>query len=138
MAKELKATEEQLTYAKVLDAGMKIGLLGLIVLFIIYLVGIFEPYIPVKDLPKYWSLSVHEYIKETGIHQGWTWLKLLNKGDFLNFLGITFLAGVTIVCYIAVIPVFFRKKDKVYGFLAILEVLVLLLAASGILKTGGH
>lgn len=138
MAKELKATEEQLTYAKVLDAGMKIGLLGLIVLFIIYLVGIFEPYIPVKDLPKYWSLSVHEYIKETGIHQGWTWLKLLNKGDFLNFLGITFLAGVTIVCYIAVIPVFFRKKDKVYGFLAILEVLVILLAASGILKTGGH
>lgn len=138
MAKELKATEEQLTYAKVLDAGMKIGLLSLIVLFIIYLVGILDPYIPVKNLPKYWSLSVHEYLQETGIHQGWSWIKLLNKGDFLNFLGIAFLAGVTIVCYIAVIPLFFRKKDKVYGFLAVLEVLVLLLAASGILKTGGH
>lgn len=62
---------------------------------------------------------------------------MLNKGDFLNFLGIAFLAGVTIACYIAVIPVFFRKKDKVYGIFAILEVLLLLLAASGILKTGG-
>lgn len=138
MAKELKATEEQITYAKVLDAGMKIGLLSLIVFFIIYLVGILDPYIPVKNLPKYWSLSVHEYLQETGIHQGWSWIRLLNKGDFLNFLGIAFLAGVTIVCYLAVIPLFFRKKDKVYGFLAILEVLVLLLAASGILKTGGH
>lgn len=138
MAKELKATEEQITYAKVLDAGMKIGLLSLIVLFIIYLVGILDPYIPVKNLPKYWTLSVHEYLQETGIHQGWSWIRLLNKGDFLNFLGIAFLAGVTIVCYLAVIPLFFRKKDKVYGFLAILEVLVLLLAASGILKTGGH
>jgi len=32
----------------------------------------------------------------------------------------------------------FRKKDTVYGILAILEVLVLVLAASGILKAGGH
>lgn len=138
MAKEIKATEEQLIYAKVLDSGMKIGLIGLIVSFIVYLTGILEPYIPVKDLPKYWGLSVHQYLVATGIEQGWTWLRLLDKGDFLNFLGIAFLAGVTIACYLAVIPIFFRKKDKIYSILAILEVLVLLFAASGILKTGGH
>jgi hypothetical protein len=48
---DLKATEEQLTYADLLDKGMKIGLLMLIVTFIIYLTGIIEPYIPVRDLP---------------------------------------------------------------------------------------
>lgn len=138
MAKEIKATEEQLIYAKVLDSGMKIGLIGLIVSFIVYLTGILEPYMPVKDLPKYWGLSVHQYLEATGIEQGWTWLRLLNKGDFLNFLGIALLAGVTIACYLAVIPIFFRKKDRIYAILAILEVLVLLLAASGILKTVGH
>ncbi|MFN3481162.1 MAG: hypothetical protein ACK415_12375 [Thermodesulfovibrionales bacterium] len=138
MAREIKATEEQLRYAKILDLGMKIGLLALIITFIIYLTGILPAYLPVNDLPRYWGLSVHQYLEETGIKQGWTWLGLLNKGDFLNFVGIAFLAGVTILCYLAVIPIFFRKNDKVYGIIAIIEVLVLLLAASGILKTGGH
>lgn len=138
MEKELKATEEQLRYAKILDLGVKIGLLVLIITFIIYITGILPSFVPVQELPHYWKLSVHQYLEKTGLGQGWTWLGLLDKGDFLNFLGIAFLAGVTIICYLSVIPIFFRKKDNIYGVLAIIEVLVLLLAASGILKTGGH
>ena len=63
---------------------------------------------------------------------------MLGKGDFLNFVGIAFLAGVTIPCYIRIIPILFAKKDTTYAILAIVEVLVLALAASGILKAGGH
>jgi len=63
---------------------------------------------------------------------------MLGKGDFLNFAGIAFLAGITIICFIRVIPIFFRKKDTIYGVFAIIEVLVLVLAASGVLKSGGH
>jgi len=138
MEKKVHATEEQLTYARFLDAGMKIGMLALIVTFIVYVFGILTPHIPVSDLPKYWEMPVKEYLKATGIHPGWSWLGMLGKGDFLNFLGIAFLSGVTILCYMTVIPIFFRKKDPVYGILAIIEVLVLALAASGILKGGGH
>ena len=135
---KLKATEEQLAYAKLLDFGMKLGLLVLIITFIVYLSGFFSPHIPVNDLPRYWGMSVHKYLESTGIHPGWTWLGMLGKGDFLNFVGIAFLAGVTILCYLRIIPILFRKKDTVYGILAIVEVLVLVLAASGILKAGGH
>jgi hypothetical protein len=135
---KLRATEEQLAYAKLLDFGMKLGLLSLIITFVVYLSGLFAPYIPVNDLPRYWGLSVHDYLEATGIHPGWTWLGMLGKGDFLNFVGIAFLAGVTILCYLRIIPILFKKKDTVYGILAILEVLVLVLAASGILKAGGH
>lgn len=138
MAKEIKATEEQLKYAKILDMGMKVGLLTLVITFIIYLTGIFTPHIPVTDLPKYWGMSVHTYLEATHIPHGWGWLSMIGKGDFLNFIGIALLAGVTVICYIAIIPALFRKKDTVYGILAILEVLVLVLAASGILKAGGH
>lgn len=138
MESKLKATEEQLVYAKILNFGMKVGLLAIIITFIVYATGILPPYIPVGDLPKYWGLSVYEYLETTGVHSGWSWLGMLGKGDFLNFLSIAFLAGITVICYIAIIPIFFRKKDRVYVFLAILEVLVLALAASGILKTGGH
>jgi len=138
MEKKLKATEEQIAYAKLLDVGMKVGLVALIITFIIYLSGILTPHIPVNDLPKYWGLSVHKYLEATHIPHGWAWLGMIGKGDILNFVGIAFLAGITIFCYLRIIPIFFRKKDKVYGVLAILEVLVLLLAASGILKSGGH
>lgn len=138
MAQKIKATEEQLTYARFLDLGMKVGLLILIITFIIYLTGILTPHIPVNDLPKYWGMSVHKYLEATHIPHGWGWLGMISKGDFLNFIGIAFLAGITIICYIAVIPILFRKKDTIYGILAVLEVLVLVLAASGILKAGGH
>jgi hypothetical protein len=133
-----KTSTEQLAYATILDIGMKIGLLTLIATFIIYLTGILPAYIPVNDLPKYWAHPVNTYLQETGIHTGWTWLGMLNKGDFLNFAPIAFLAGITMVCYIRIIPILFRKKDTAFGIIAIIEVLVLALAASGILKAGGH
>jgi hypothetical protein len=131
-------TEEQIAYAKVLDLGMKLGLVALVISFGIYVLGIFDPYVPLEDLPKLWKLPVHEYLKQAHIEQGWSWLHLLNKGDFLNFVGIAFLAGVSIICYLSIIPSLFRKKDTIYAFLAIAEVTVLVLAASGILKGGGH
>lgn len=135
---KLKATEEQLAYAKLLDLGMKAGLILLVVTFGIYLSGILTPHVPVNDLPKYWSMPVKDYLKVTEIHTGWSWLHLVGKGDFLNFVGIAFLSAVTIFCYLRIVPILFRKKDTIYGILAIMEVLVLVLAASGILKGGGH
>ncbi|MDH4163537.1 MAG: hypothetical protein OEW15_12715 [Nitrospirota bacterium] len=69
---------------------------------------------------------------------GWSWLKNISKGDYMNFVGIAILAGLTIACYAAIIPALFRKKDTAYLLIAIAEVLVLTLAASGILKGGGH
>jgi hypothetical protein len=138
MGKGIKATEEQAAYAKLLDLGMKSGLLVLIVTFFIYATGILAPHVPVSDLPRYWAMPVKDYLEATHIHPGWSWLLMIGKGDFLNFIGIAFLAGVTIPCYMRIIPVLFRKKDSVYGIIAVLEVLVLVLAASGILRAGGH
>jgi hypothetical protein len=135
MGKEY-ATEEQLLYARILDKGMKIGLAILVVTFSLYMFGILQPHVPVNDLPKYWSMSVHEYLEVTGIGTGWSWLGSLGKGDLVNFVGIAFLAGVTIICYLAIVPSLIRKKDTAYVVLALVEVAVLVLAASGILKAG--
>ncbi len=138
MPKGVRATEEQIAYAKLLDLGMKVGLLAVIITFCIYVADIFDPHLPVSDLPKYWTMPVKEYLIAANIHPGWSWLGMLGKSDFLNFTGIAFLAAVTILCYIRITPILFRKKDTFYGLLAIIEVLVLVLAASGILKAGGH
>ncbi|HSN93414.1 MAG TPA: hypothetical protein VLS93_19440 [Anaeromyxobacteraceae bacterium] len=133
---DLGVAEEQLAYARVLDAGVKIGFLLLVATFVPYSLGLLAPQVPVDDLPRYWSLSVRDYLAATGMHAGWGWIRMLEKGDVLNFLGIAFLSGVSVVCYAVVAPRFFRKKDAVYGWLAVAEVLVLVLAASGVLKAG--
>lgn len=138
MADKIQATEEQLAYAKLLNLGMKIGLLMLIITFSIYIFGVFTPHVPVNDLPSYWTMPVKDYLEATNAPHGWGWLGMVGKGDFLNFTGIAFLAAVTIFCYMRIVPILFRKKDMVYAMLALLEVLVLVLAASGILKGGGH
>jgi hypothetical protein len=131
-------TEEQLVYAKVLDRGMQLGLLLLVLTFIPYLLGLVTPHVPVNDLPRYWSMPVKQYLAATGIHPGWGWVRMLGKGDFLNFLGIAFLAGVSSVCYAVTLPIFFRKRDTIYAWLAVAEVVVLTLAASGLVNVGAH
>jgi hypothetical protein len=45
---------------------------------------------------------------------------------------------VTILCYAAIVPTLLKNKDRVYAILALLEVIILSVAASGILGAGGH
>ena len=139
-----EANEEQLLYAKILEVGMYSGLALLLVTFALYVLGIVTPGVPLEEVPNLWVLSVHEYLETVNrdfLHRehvvtGWGWLAVVGKADFLNFVGIAFLAGVTIVCYIGIIPTLFRKKQTAYLAIAVVEVIVLTLAASGILTVG--
>ncbi len=133
-----KASEEQFIYANILNYGMWFGLAVLTVTFIMYVIGVLPNFVPIDDLPKYWSMSAKDYIHTLHAPTGWGWVSYLGKGDYLNFLGVALLAGLTIVCYLAIIPTLARKKDRAYLVIAIVEVAVLVLAASGLLKTGGH
>jgi hypothetical protein len=51
-------------------------------------------------------------------------------------VGISILGGITIFCYLAIAPVLWRKKDFAYLAMVALEVIVLSLAASGLLAVG--
>jgi hypothetical protein len=133
-----KASEEQIAYAKILSVGMWFGLALLIVTFFVYISGAIPTYVPIDDLPKYWTMRVHDFNVALNAPTGWRWTELLGKGDYLNFVGITILSGLTILCYLVILPILVRKKDTPYVVIAIIEVLVLTLAASGIMKVGGH
>jgi hypothetical protein len=110
----------------------------LLVTYAIYLSGILPTFIPVEDVPKYWSKSVKTFTHELGAPIGWNWLGKIGTGYYVNFIGIVILAAISIFCYIAILPGLIRKKDTPLVVIVILEVLVLVLAASGILKSGGH
>ncbi|MFH0774925.1 MAG: hypothetical protein V2A53_05470 [bacterium] len=130
--------KEQQIYARILSVLSKTGLGLLVAAFILYVGKLLPAKIPFEELSKYWSLSCEKYLEVTGIHTGWSWLHLLGYGDFVTFLAISFLAMTTIICYLSIIPSYLKKGDKIYSLLAIIEVMVLMLAASGILTIGGH
>lgn len=133
-----KASEEQLAYANILNFGMWFGLAILIITFFIYISGVLPSYVSIDDLPKYWTMRVHDFNVALNAPTGWGWVAKVGKGDYLNFVGIAILSGLTILCYLRILPILNRKKDTAYVVLAIAEVLVLSLAASGLLKVGGH
>ena len=141
-----KASEEQLAYAGVLNVGMWIGLFLLVVTFIVYISGVLPSYVPIEKLSEipqgsyvqYWGMRAHEFNQAFNVPTGWGWTALVGKGDYLNFVGIAMLGGLSILCYLVILPILIKKKDRAYAVIAIVEVLVLALAASGILKAGGH
>ncbi|MBM3567098.1 MAG: hypothetical protein FJX42_13415 [Alphaproteobacteria bacterium] len=130
------ATREQLVYAAALDVGMKIGFGVLVVTLLIYMSGLLDSHIPVQDLPRYWGLPAAEYIHAADVPTGWGWIGLAHSSDYLNFVGIAFLSGVTIVCYARILPYPFKSRDYLFVGMAAAQIVVLLLSASGILEVG--
>ena len=141
-----QATEEQVLYAAVLEKGMYAGLALMVITFALYVLGVMPSVVPVDEISIYWSQPVHDYlvaINTNFLHwetlpTGWSWLKLLRYGDFLNFLPIAILSGITILCYIVITPGLFARKDKAMALMAMAEVVILTLAASGLLSVGAH
>lgn len=129
-------TPEQLAYADLLDIGTRIGRYFLASTFVLYVFGITPAKIPLSELPAYWSVPADQYSNRVGVGTGWDWLTSIGYGDYMNFLGIAFLSGLTIVCYLRVLPFSLQRKDFVSGAIIVLEVIVLSVAASGLLAAG--
>lgn len=127
---------EQLRYATLLDLTSKLGFAALGAGFLAYALGWLDAHVTVDQLPQVWGLPLADYLATTRAPTGWGWLLHLHKGEYVVLLGIAMLAGCSVVCLAAILPIFVRRGDKVYAGLCVLEIAVLLLAASGILAAG--
>jgi len=132
---EPKVSAAQAVYARWLDIGTRIGFASLILSFSLYLLRFVDPWVPLAELPRYWTLPVDRYLAATGIPSGWGWVSLVLKGDILNFVGIAVLALVTVACFARVSLVFMSSRDFKFTALAVIQIVVLALAAIGI---AGH
>ncbi len=138
MIDNTKATPEQVTYANLLFWGCWGSLALMALTYLVYISGIFEPHVPITQVTELWSQPVGTYLREGNVPQGWGWAALIGQGDFLNFIGIAILAGMTIICYIPLAITYAKKKDVIYLSIAVAEILVLTVAASGIVGGGAH
>jgi len=134
----VEVPKEQKLYATLLYWGSILGIIMLVATFAIYVMGIMPAYIEPSELPKLWEESIHDWEHVTGkkVPMGWEWISLLGYSDYLCYIGIAFLAALTIICYVAIIPILLAKKDMIYLAMAVVQVLVLLLAMSGIIAAG--
>ena len=124
---------EQLRYARLLEKGTRIGLLFVAVTFPLYVCGVVAPRIPLGNVGCCLKLGVKQYRETAGFTGGWSWVRLVGYGDFMNFVGIVILASVTAMCYLSMAPSLWKRRDRLYAVLAVLQVFVLALAASGLL-----
>lgn len=124
-------------YAQLLEWGTHAGLALLVLAFAAYVLGLLTPHVPLERLPELWNQPVGRYLALTQSPQDWGWLALAQRGDYGNLLGIALLASCSVPPLLALIPLFLRQRDRAYALFCALEVLVLLLAASGLL-TSGH
>ncbi|MDP1900570.1 MAG: hypothetical protein Q8K96_08970 [Rubrivivax sp.] len=138
-----KATEvvvqppEQLRYARLLDWGTRVGLVILLLSFAAYVLGLAESHVPPQQLPELWGHPVGRFLELTGTPTGWGWLALVHRGDIAGLLGIAILAGSSVLCLLALVPLYMARKDKAFVAICLAEVAVVALAASGVLS-GGH
>jgi hypothetical protein len=124
---------EQLRYARVLEIGSKLGFVTLVAGFLAYVTGVLEEHVVVEQLPALWGLSLAEYLRMTQTPTGRGWIVHLHKGEFAGLLGIAVLAGCSVVCLATIVPLYARRRDRIYAIVCTLEIIVVVLAASGIL-----
>jgi hypothetical protein len=131
-------SREQVIYANLLTLGVWSGIAILFTTYFIYVFGVLPSHVDISMIPELWGKGVNEYLEVTHAPHGWGWVGLITKGDYLNYLGFALLALMTVICYMVLLKGYLAKKDWVYATIATLEILVLLLAASGMLGSGGH
>lgn len=124
-------------YADMLKNGTRIGLIVTLILFAVYIFSVREPAVPFENLSRVWSQSAETLREAHGLAPGWAWLTLAGHGDYMALIGIALLCCVTLVCLARIIPFSIKSKDYIFLTFLVLEVLILLSAASGLLQ-GGH
>lgn len=125
-------------FAAVERIGTNAALIVLAGCFAGYLFGVLEPYVALDRLPGLIGEGVEAYVRANDVPTGWDWLALLRYGDMLSLAGLTLLISVVAIAYLALIPILWRQKDRIYLLLVVLQLAVFALAASGWLDAGGH
>ena len=124
----------QALFARWVRAGTRIALALLVAGYVVYVAGLLPPQLPPEQLAKLWGLPLAEYLAASGAATGWRWLALAGHGDYFNFLGIALLAAIVPLAYLRTLPVL-AQRARPHALIALLELVVLLAAASGLLHS---
>jgi hypothetical protein len=121
-------------FARWVRIGTRIALALLVAGYVAYVAGLLPPQLPPEKLAKLWGLPLGQYLAASGAPTGWQWLALAGRGDYFNYVGIAALAAIVPLAYLRTLPVLARHA-RAHALIALLELAVLLAAASGLLHS---
>lgn len=133
-ADDLAQPPEQLRYARWLAWGTRLGVLMLLAGLVAALTGWLPPQVPPETVAQWWGQPVAVYREATGSAAGWGWLRQLAHGDMAGLLGIALLAASAVPPLLALLPLYLRRRDRIFAALCVAEIAVVALAASGWLR----
>ena len=90
------------------------------------------------SLKHYATISLAAYSEATQVATGWAWLGFLDHGDYLNYIGMSLLCGITILCFATILPSFVRRRDWIYVGLVLVQILVFVAAMTGLVGGALH
>ena len=125
------------TYARWLDRATKVAFTLSLGAFALYVSGVLPAAIPLAELPRFWGLPVDRFVGATGAARGWEWLARLRYGDSLNVAAVALIALVTPLCYARMLVTLAARRDWLQAALALAQLAVLMVAASGLLAASG-
>lgn len=123
----------QRQFAAMLAIGMYCGLVVLALGFVAYILDWLPATVRLDALPRFWSLSAADYRQSTGAPDGWGWLTHYSAGEILPLAGIVILCSTVLLGFIVLAASSALRRDWAYFAIALFEVAVLVLAASGLL-----
>lgn len=128
------ALDAQRRYAQWLRWTTRIGVVLLIATFVVYITGLVPDYVPISRLPSLWGQSAAQVLRLTHIPPGWHgWASLILHGDMMVLGTLGVLICSSILCLAAAMPVFWRRGEHALVVISVLQILVLAVAASGVL-----
>ncbi len=137
MKQQLHANRIQLTYATVLSWTSTLGIIFVVAGYLVYVFQLLPSTVPPSEVAMHWGLRAAELHKIVPVPSGWDWIYQLGRGDVLSYASVVYLSSVTMLCLAVIIPLFLKEKDMIYSVMTLLQVLVLVFAAAGIVS-GGH
>ncbi len=127
----------QLVYAQVLERVSSIGFAFLAIGYLVYVLQLLPFSVPIEAIAANWHLNASDMQHKLHTPLGWSFsdgtLAALLKGDIVSYLSIFYLAMATIVCLVFATTIFYREKNYIYTTITLLQVIVLIVAATGLI-----
>ncbi len=119
--------------ATLLFYGVRVSGALLVVTYTLYACGLVEPLVPISVLSSNWSLPASRFMQSTSAPEGWDWVSVVAKGDYLNMLGIVLLGGTTIASVVTLAIGYLAARVWLQAGFSIALTLVLVVSFSGLI-----
>ncbi len=127
----------QLVYAKILETVSSIGFVFLAMGYLVYVLQLLPLSVPIDAIAANWHLKASDMQQKLHTPLGWSFTSgapaSLAQGDIISYLSIFYLAMATIACLVFAAVTFYREKNYIYTTIVVLQVVVLVVAATGLI-----